>query len=267
MKSWLVGLASVVSLTSVLSGVAYGSDTVDSKIDQKQIVSKYYGGEDRYKTSINVSKSIFKKAESVIIASGGNFADSLSSVNLSQEIDSPILISKSSVIDSEIVDEIKRLGAKNVYVVGGQQSISYEAVKGLKKDLGEDVEVVRISGSDRYRTNDMVIDFIDKNISSKSSLGYVVVSGKNFSDAISAVGVSKSTGYRIKLVSNRIDVKYNLQNNILVGGEKYLGIKDLKGERISGEDRYDTSVKVAEKYFSNSNSAIVTSGENFSEKK
>jgi len=49
-------------------------------------------GMDRYKTSVEISKSTFEKSSRVILASGQGFADALAGGQLSIAVDAPILL-------------------------------------------------------------------------------------------------------------------------------------------------------------------------------
>lgn len=49
-----------------------------------------------------------------------------------------------------MLDEIKRLGAEKVVVIGGENTISEKVFNELKDSTGE---VIRLSGSDRYETS------------------------------------------------------------------------------------------------------------------
>ena len=52
-------------------------------------------------------------------------------------------------------------------------------------------------------------------------------------------------------------------NNIIIGGISSINIEGLKGERIGGSDRYETSTKIAEKYYAGkTNKALLANGVN-----
>ena len=63
--------------------------------------------------------------------------------------------------------------------------------------------------------------------------------------------------------------KYKIKDAIVVGGTKAVGldIEKLfaKVERVAGEDRYDTSKKIAERFFARSKTIFVASGESFAD--
>ena len=50
-------------------------------------------GANRYETAVEISKDLYEKADTVIIASGENFPDALAGGSLAVQIDSPEIIS------------------------------------------------------------------------------------------------------------------------------------------------------------------------------
>ena len=83
--------------------------------------------------------------ETVIVASGDGYWDALSASSLAGYYDCPVLITPTSKLRTETANEIKRLGAKKVIIVGGPLSVS----DGTMKEIGNlGVQVERISGKD-----------------------------------------------------------------------------------------------------------------------
>ena len=81
--------------------------------------------------------------ETVIVASGDGYWDALSASSLAGYYDCPVLITPTSKLRTETANEIKRLGAKKVIIVGGPLSVS----DGTMKEIGNlGVQVERISG-------------------------------------------------------------------------------------------------------------------------
>ncbi|MDU4732543.1 cell wall-binding repeat-containing protein, partial [Finegoldia magna] len=81
-------------------------------------------GKDRITTSVEISKSAYTTSENVVLASGFNFADALSAGQLASALDAPLLLSSQDKLDSQTKNEIERLKAKKVFVVGGDNAIS-----------------------------------------------------------------------------------------------------------------------------------------------
>ncbi len=60
------------------------------------------------------------------------------------------IIDTKEALNSKTKAEIQRLGAKKVYLIGGENSISKEIEQQLKS---LNISIERISGSDRYKTS------------------------------------------------------------------------------------------------------------------
>ncbi|MFR4763732.1 MAG: cell wall-binding repeat-containing protein [Anaerococcus obesiensis] len=63
-------------------------------------------GSNRYETSVNISKKYFKKADTVVLASGINSADALVSASYAKLNASPILLTNKNSIESSVESEI-----------------------------------------------------------------------------------------------------------------------------------------------------------------
>lgn len=106
-------------------------------------VNKTYGkrisGKDRYETSRKIAEE-FKGYENIVIASGENFADSLSSVPLGKKYNAPTILVKGNKIDDNLKNIIKK--TKKVIFVGGESSIS----KNIEKEIN-DIRIGKNEGS------------------------------------------------------------------------------------------------------------------------
>ena len=77
-------------------------------------------GTDRYDTAAKLSNLNFISADTVILVNGLALADGLAVSPLAAHMNSPILLIRKNSIPQETIDEIKRLGAKNALLVGGE---------------------------------------------------------------------------------------------------------------------------------------------------
>ena len=69
------------------------------------------------------------------------FPDSMTASVLAKLKDAPILLNPTAKLDSRVGDEIKRLGAQEVIIVGGQDSVSERVREDLKAyDADKNVE-------------------------------------------------------------------------------------------------------------------------------
>ena len=232
------------------------------------VVSRIYG-KNRIDTSIQIAKSYIKTSEFAILANQNNFPDSLSATVLSKKFNAPILLTDSKVADKGLIQEIKRLQTKYFVKIGGEKSISNEVAKQL---LPEKSKVRSFKGADRYATNAEIIkEFKDADTC-------IIASGENFADSLSIGAYATKNGYPIVLVQkNKINdvTKQALKDSkikkcYIVGGENSVS-KSLEKElpqvieRIAGNDRYETSLKIADKFYKDAEGAYLASGEVFAD--
>lgn len=232
------------------------------------VVSRIYG-KDRIDTSIQIAKSYIKTSEFAILANQNNFPDSLSATVLSKKYNAPILLTDAIKADKSLIQEIKRLQTKYFVKIGGEKSISNEVAKQL---LPEKSKVRSFKGADRYATNAEIIkEFKDADTC-------IIASGENFADSLSIGAFATKNGYPIVLVQkDKINdvTKQALKNTkikkcYIVGGENSVS-KSLEKElpkvieRIAGNDRYETSLKIADKFYKNAQGAYLASGEVFAD--
>ncbi len=223
-------------------------------------------GADRINTAVEVSKKYYKSAETVIIANYEKFADSLSASALSKTLKAPILLVKKDQLDSVVAQEIKRLGAKNVVVIGGEQSVD-KAKNSLSK-----YNLQTIAGSDRYETSAKIAQEIIKRTGTTQA---VIASGETFADALTVAPLANKNNMPILLVQqNNIpkatqEVLKQIKNTIIVGGEKTISNqvanKLPNPTRIAGANRYETAKKIYEYGFKDRKEVNIANGTNFAD--
>ena len=230
-------------------------------------------GDNRYETSVEVSEKNFKSADTVVLASGQNIADALVASSYADIEEAPILLANKNSISDEVLDEIERLKADKVVIVGGQSSISSSVESRLKK---EDIKVTRIAGSDRFDTSDKLSQEVSR-LSKKSSQAILVNGYKNI-DALSVSSLATKEELPILLngrnalnmsVKNRLK-QMNVNKVYIIGGnnsissdvEKELKRMQISVVRLSGTDRYETSANIAKYAYKDFDEAIIASGEN-----
>ena len=223
-------------------------------------------GADRINTAVEVSKKYYKSADTVIIANYEKFADSLSASALSKALKAPILLVKKDQLDSVVAQEIKRLGAKNVVVIGGEQSVD------KTKDSLSKYNVQTIAGSDRYETSAKIAQEIIKRTGTTQA---VIASGETFADALTVAPLANKNNMPILLVQpNNIpkatqEVLKQINKAIIVGGEKTISNqvanKLPNPTRIAGANRYETAKKIYEYGFKDRKEVNIANGTNFAD--
>ncbi|MDO5018411.1 MAG: cell wall-binding repeat-containing protein [Lagierella massiliensis] len=237
-------------------------DKEEPEIDEK-LEFERIKGENRYETAIEISKETYEKADTVIVASGQNYADALTASVLAGVKEGPLLLLDDDRLDI-VKAELQRLDAKNVIIVGGDSYIS----ESLEKSI-EGYKVERYAGSDRYETAKKVYELVISNGGNKGQV--IVADGRKYPDALTAGSYAVKTKTPIILSQGDIiPAKIELPKEaIIVGGIDSVG-KDVESLfetviRIKGENRYETSVKMAEEFFEDSDTAILASGELFAD--
>ena len=233
------------------------------------------GGGDRIETAIKISRRFYDKAKTVIVVRHDLFPDSMTASVLAKLKDAPILLNPTNKLDARVGAEIKRLGAEEVIIVGGPDSVS-ERVREELKVYDKDKNVERVSGVDRYGTSEMVARRVT-GITGKKYTG-VVASGQVFPDALSVGTFASREAYPILLVK-KDTVPYQIERAIkdldisktyIAGGTSTI-FKSTEAklpgvlERMAGKDRYETSVAIAKSKFKDSKEAFIASGEEFAD--
>lgn len=252
-----------------------GKESEDSEVkalnSAGQIVPTRIAGQNRYESAAQISREQFTNAKKVIVVNAQKYADALSATTLSDGKYS-ILYTEKDSLPTATRNEIQRLNPVEVYLLGGQQSISAGIENILKKYSNK---VTRIAGRDRYETSAKVAAMSKKK-------NVVIASGENFSDPLYASSYAYSNNAKILLSSgktlSRETRDYLLRNKSSIGKVTVVGggqsissatvryIQSVTGKnvsRISGRNRYDGSVKVANSM--NKDKVFIASGEDFAD--
>jgi putative cell wall-binding protein len=231
--------------------------------------SKWTGGVDRYATAAQLFSSKFAGAPSAVLASGTNFPDALSASSLAARLGTGVLLTDPNTLVQPTSQAVITNGVITVYIVGGTAAVSQGVENQLKAmhvnnaPLSPLVNVVRISGADRYATSNAINLFADSNTGPTVTGGTAVVAtGVNFADAL-AIGpaVWDQTFLMVLTDSSSLSasaqstlVNLGVSNVLIVGGTsavsanvesqiKALGI--TVSYRIQGADRTQTAAQIA----------------------
>lgn len=252
-----------------------GKESEDSEVkalnSAGQIIPTRIAGKNRYESAAKISREQFTNAKKVIVVNAQKYADALSATTLSDGKYS-ILYTEKDSLPTATRNEIQRLNPVEVYLLGGQQSISAGIENILKKYSNK---VTRIAGRDRYETSAKVAAMSKKK-------NVVIASGENFSDPLYASSYAYSNNAKILLSSgktlSRETRDYLLRNKSSIGKVTVVGggqsissatvryIQSVTGKnvsRISGRNRYDGSVKVANSM--KKDKVFIASGEDFAD--
>lgn len=229
-------------------------------------------GENRIQTAIEVSQKYYDKADTVVIANAGGYPDALSASSLAKALNAPILLNNTEDLNEAVKAEILRLGAKNVVIVGGVNSISGQVEEALAAIA--DKEVKRVSGDDRYETSVRVAR--ELSILTGGVDKAVITSGEIFADALAAAPLAAKEKAPILLVRKaeasqailEVISDFNIGSIYIAGGyktvDKALEVKLPQViERFAGQNRYETAALIAKHTYKDAKEAFVASGENW----
>ena len=220
-------------------------------------------GSGRYETAAKISQAAFDQADTVVLAYGLNYADALAGVSLAKSMNAPILLTNTKTLDATTLAEIKRLGAKNVIILGGTGAISDEVKKELENN---GLTTERIAGASRFGTATAIAEKL-----TDAPTDVFFVYAFNSADALSVSPIAACKNAPIIYLSTNGDLHPDtaaylaklkkagcVKNAYVIGGTgvisddmmskaaKALGLS--KATRIAGANRFATCVEVNEKF-------------------
>ena len=220
-------------------------------------------------TAYQVATVFNKVSDNVYILSSDEIVDGIPGGVLSGEKNGSIVFVENGKLSSESQLIIKR--AKNVYAIGGKEIIPDSILSGISNFKG------RISGNDRYETAVEIAKY------ETGSRNIIITNGQAYADSLAATSYAVKNDLNILLVNTNsvpeATAKYLKDNKnaeiYFVGGNASVSenvkkeIYEITGKdtskiaanTIAGENRYETSLKLAER-FGSYDSVIVTNGLN-----
>lgn len=142
-------------------------------------------GQTRYETSLVAAEINPKSSDTVIVATGGNYADALSVSPYAFASGSPVLLCDSaSGLAGTAVESIRSGGYSRAVIVGGTAAVP-ASVEGQLQSAGIR-DVTRLSGATRFETSSRIADFELASGLGFSMDGVLLATGMNFPDALSA---------------------------------------------------------------------------------
>ncbi len=108
------------------------------------------GGGTRIGTSVLIADAGWSSCENALLANAYSFPDALAGVPLAGALDAPILLTGNGAsLESDVSAQLKKLGVRNVYILGGKAAVS-DSIAGQIEKLG--CKVIRLAGSNRFET-------------------------------------------------------------------------------------------------------------------
>lgn len=234
-----------------------------------QVVVSRTSGTDRYNTAVAISQKNFApNVATVYVASGENFPDALSIVPVAAHQKAPLLLTTSAAVPPAVLAELARLKPAKIVTVGGTSAISAAAVSKLQAIA----PVERIDGIDRFQTSLNAGEALGALHSGRAYLA----TGSTFPDAISAAAaagfqnaplilVDGSTGTVPATIADAL-ARWGVTQVTVIGGTSAISdrfssaveaLPNVSVSRLSGVDRYQTSIAVNSSVFGTATSAYV----------
>jgi putative cell wall-binding protein len=219
-------------------------------------------GSTRYSTAVEISKMGWTTSDTVLIVNGAAIVDGLTATPLAFAKNAPLLLTTKDAFPSETMEEIRRLKAKEIILIGGTSVIS-EAVETSLRAQGYTVS--RIGGQDRYETSLLIAKELDKIIDVKT---IYMAYGRGEPDALSIAAYAGQVKQPI-ILTDKSNIPADtlnwlrtegLSDAFFIGGEQVISptiitqmniitTKDVLSNRISGSDRHETNAKVILRFY------------------
>jgi len=211
-----------------------------------------FAGASRIETAVSISRANYQVAATVILARNDDFADALGGAPLAGLLDAPLLLSGRDQVPPAVIDELRRLGSREVVLLGGEAALS-GAVKAQLEGLG--LTTRRVAGGERYATSSAIA----REVLERGGADEVyVAAGRSFADALAVGSLAASTGRPIVLTEaerfppESAETIAGLRTATVIGGpgavspavEDDIDRAGVDTARIAGADRYGTSAEV-----------------------
>ncbi|MYL31976.1 SH3 domain-containing protein [Halobacillus halophilus] len=221
-------------------------------------------GINRYETSTALSNYgwHWDEPNAAVIGRGDLPIDSLTGSVLAAYHNSPLLLTQTDQLPATVEKELERMDPTKIYLLGSEGAVSASVENQLKQKYGSS-NVERLSGANRFETAYEVADEVAGEVNVDEI--FITTSDETSPDALSIAPYAGDENTPILLT-----LPYKLEDNVInfirendvekatiVGGTGAVHqtvenqLKDIVDtvERVSGPDRYSTSVQIAEKYF------------------
>lgn len=216
-------------------------------------------GSDRYRTAAQVSAQFFAPRVPVAyIASGVNYPDALSAGPAAESRGAPVLFVRPGSVPGATAAELRRLQPGRIIVVGGASAVNEGVLTELRTLTNG--SVTRLAGGNRYGTS---VRISEDAFPGGADIVWVAT-GADWPDALSAGAAAAVQDGPVLLTQPtsippavRAEiVRLNPGRILVAGGSGAVSdavVQDLRTitttERISGANRYGTSVAISQRVF------------------
>jgi len=188
-------------------------------------------GSDRYQTAVKYAQKGWGKSEYVFLVKGDEYAEALCAGPLASKYNAPILFTEKYSVSSDTLEEIKRLEANKVIIVGGYDSISGSIDQALYS--AGVITIERVYGSDKYETSVEIA----KRLGSKE---VALASADQYAGALSVASVAAAKGIAILLQN------YKIERTYIIGGTEAISKEIEKQVPTPEKDKAGMQIRFPE---------------------
>jgi putative cell wall-binding protein len=208
------------------------------------------------------------------VATGANFPDALSAAAAAALVGGPLLLTPTAALPAKVLEEIKRLAPKHIYVVGGAGAVSESVLHALQPVA----PTSRLGGADRYATGLGIVK-----ATFKTSSHAFLATGRTFPDALAATGAAGLLEAPVILVDGTKPTltaatlgeltRLGVSSVTIAGGtgavsagiQAQLANTGFEVARYGGASRYDTAAMINNAYFpaGSTSTMFLATGANF----
>ena len=259
--------AETITYTAIVTGPdekSYSTEKTASKVEPAGSEVIRLAGSRRYDTSICCAKELMERSgaekfDAVVLTTGVDFPDALAGAYLAAKNGAPVLLINQA-FSAQVTEYVNANLSPDgtLYILGGTGVIPDAWVSGIQAG-----SVKRLAGPNRYMTNIAIL----------KEVGYsggtiMVCTGNDYADSLSASGVDAP----ILLVGTALTADQKEYLNgisgaefVIVGGtgavstnvETALAGYGTVMDRLAGANRFETSIKLAEKFCGDPGDAVL----------
>ncbi|MFT8315712.1 MAG: TIM-barrel domain-containing protein [Clostridium sp.] len=234
--------------------------TQNNANDDNLVTSQRISDDNRYEAAVNVSKIGWKDgSDYVVIVNDQDFADALCATSLAKKYNAPILLTGNNKLSQNTKDEIERLKAKHVVVIGGDKIVSEKIIDSIKNSLKVKPDVKRIFGKDRFETSVKVAEELG------NSDKIILINGDDYADelyvssaaAVKSIPILLTDKDKIPDSVNKFITEKKPSTAYIIGPEDAVNKKVEESVnkllpspsiRLAGSNSYDTNLKILKEF-------------------
>jgi putative cell wall-binding protein len=258
----------ILVATSVLvTPLALTSDSLAGSVSGAHV--QRLAGHDRYATAAQLSRETFSAGvPAAFVATGVTFPDGLAGAPAAAHSHGPVLLTKPGSLPDPTAQELSRLEPRRIVVLGGHGAVTDAVTEQLRSYTSG--KVTRLSGANRYGTAAAV----SKATFSPGVSTAFIATGQGFADALSGgAAAARRAGPVLLTKHGKLPVptrqelrRLDPANIVILGGHgvvpdrvktQLAAYTSGRVSRLSGHDRYATSVAVSKATFTPRNADVV----------